>query len=103
MEKSVVTTIESEINKVKSLMVNTIKNEVSNLPESKLEVLNDYELELSKNKTVINFNKTGVEIYNNKKSKEVSISEYNDLDITELKTILDYLMHSNEFLKEDIA
>ena len=103
MENSIVTVIESEINKVKNLIVNHIVDEVSKLSESELEVLNDYELELSKNKTVIKFSKTGVEVFNNKKNKEVLINEYKDLSITEMKTIMDYLVYSNDFLKEDIA
>lgn len=98
--KSIIT---NEIGKVKNLMITHIKDEISSLKTEELEMINDYFVELDKNRTIISFNQEGIEVYNSKKQKEVRTYLYENLNVVELTTIVDFLHYKNEIITEDVA
>lgn len=95
--------IVNEIDKVKKIIVNHIKSEISGLNKKDLETINDYLVELDKNRTIISFNNDGIDVYNSKKRKEIRTYQYENLNIDELSIIVDFIEYKNEILNEEIA
>ncbi|MCK9445655.1 hypothetical protein M0Q50_02040 [bacterium] len=95
--------IVSEIDKVKIIMINHIKSEISSLDKKQLDIMNDYFVELDKKRTIISFNKDSIDVYNNKKRNEIRSYQYENLSIDELSVIVDFIEYKSEIINEDVA